>query len=68
MTNPKAGRREFKRYTFRIYNFNAKTRMVEMVQTLKTKPMDKKDLERVMREELSKPYNKNACIELVSKT
>lgn len=54
------------RRVFKIYNFNEKTKQVDHIQTLKTKPLTKDRFQEIIKEEMAKPFNKNACYEVVS--
>ena len=42
-------------------NYDVKTKCVALHQTLRTKPLDLDGLESVIKNEMSKPFNKNAC-------
>ena len=53
-----------RRYIFKIYNFNTKTRQVELTQRLVTKIMTQHDFNRLLKSELAKPVNKNCCWEM----
>lgn len=44
--------KELKRYRFRIYHFDPKTLRLEATETCTTKPMLKKDYERVLKERI----------------
>lgn len=49
------------RWTIHIMNYDVKTKCVALHQTLRTKPLDLDGLESVIKNEMSKPFNKNAC-------
>ncbi len=42
-----------KRSVFRLYHFNEKTRQLDAIETLRTKPLTEKDFKRCLKKELA---------------
>ncbi len=55
-----------KSFTFKIYGFDEKTKQINLTARCKTKPIEEKDLERVIQNEMKK-FKSPVCYEILNR-